>query len=95
MSWGPYDVFTKPMDLAPLTLVRRRACWIAELEREWVTLPPETEEEIEEMIGTSEPIRRVFVAIRKVATTDVPVLIIGESGTGEVEEWRWKRAFVS
>ncbi len=60
------------------------------------------------MIGTSEPIRRVFAAIRKVATTDVPVLIIGESGTGtplrtrtiyrprgEVEEWRWKRAFVS
>ena len=83
VSYGAYDVFTKPVDLDLLRLVMRRACWIAELERERVTLPPETEEEIEEMIGTSERIRRVFAAIRKVATTDVPVLVIGESGTGK------------
>jgi len=83
VSYGAYDVFPKPVDLDLLTLIMRRACWIAELERERVTLPPETEEEIEEMIGTSERIRRVFAAIRKVATTDVPVLVIGESGTGK------------
>src|SRR3990172_1876356 len=35
------------------------------------------------MIGTSDKIHRVFAAIRKVATTDVPVLIFGESGTGK------------
>jgi two-component system NtrC family response regulator len=35
------------------------------------------------MIGTSPAIRQVFGAIRKVATTDVPVLLIGESGTGK------------
>jgi two-component system NtrC family response regulator len=83
VSYGAFDVFTKPVDLDLLRLVMRRACWIAELEQERVTLPPETEEEIEEMIGTSERIRRVFAAIRKVATTDVPVLVIGESGTGK------------
>ncbi len=83
ISYGAYDFFTKPVDLDLLKLLVHRACWIAELEQERLTLPPETEEEIEEMIGTSERIRRVFTAIRKVASTDVPVLIIGESGTGK------------
>lgn len=83
VSYGAYDVFTKPLDLDLLMAVMRRACWIAALEQERRTLPPETDEEIEEMIGTSEGIRRIFAAIRKVATADVPVLVIGESGTGK------------
>ncbi len=83
ISYGAYDFIAKPVDLDLLKLLVRRACWIAELEQERLTLPPEPEEENEEMIGTSESIRRVFTAIRKVATTGVPVLIIGESGTGK------------
>jgi len=35
------------------------------------------------MIGTSPQIQEVFGAIRKVATTDAPVLITGENGTGK------------
>jgi two-component system NtrC family response regulator len=35
------------------------------------------------MIGTSENMRRIFEAIRKVATTNLPLLITGESGTGK------------
>ncbi len=83
ISYGAYDFIAKPVDLDLLKLLVRRACWIAELEQERLTLPPEPEEENEEMIGTSESIRRVFAVIRKVATTGVPVLIIGESGTGK------------
>jgi two-component system, NtrC family, response regulator len=37
----------------------------------------------EEMIGTSASIRAVFDVIRKVAQTDMPVLISGETGTGK------------
>ena len=37
----------------------------------------------EEMIGTCEAMRQVFCLIRKVAATDVPVLITGASGTGK------------
>jgi two-component system NtrC family response regulator len=80
---GAYDFFTKPVDLDLLKLVMQRACWIAELEEERRALTAGAEDEEEEMIGTSEGIRRVFEAIRKVATTDVPVLVIGESGTGK------------
>src|SRR5204862_4375117 len=37
----------------------------------------------EEMIGDSEPIKRVKEQIAKVAATSVRVLITGESGTGQ------------
>jgi two-component system, NtrC family, response regulator HydG len=36
-----------------------------------------------EIIGTSEPMRKVFGTISKVATTDANVLILGENGTGK------------
>jgi DNA-binding NtrC family response regulator len=35
------------------------------------------------MVGTSDPIRRIFALIRQVAPSDVPVLLTGESGTGK------------
>ena len=35
------------------------------------------------MVGNSDPMLRVFDAIRKIAVTDAPVLITGESGTGK------------
>lgn len=40
-------------------------------------------QECEEMIGTSPAIRAVFEMVRKVAQTDLPVLITGETGTGK------------
>ena len=40
-------------------------------------------DETYKMIGTSPAIRAVFNSIRKVAKTDMPVLITGETGTGK------------
>jgi two-component system NtrC family response regulator len=40
-------------------------------------------EELEEMVGTSPAIYAVFDLVRKVATTEMPVLITGETGTGK------------
>ncbi|WP_410960836.1 sigma 54-interacting transcriptional regulator, partial [Salmonella sp. SAL4360] len=37
----------------------------------------------ENIIGSSPAMSKVFATIRKVAVTDVPVLITGESGTGK------------
>ena len=83
ITYGAYDFFTHPVDLALLNIVMQRACWIADLVREGRKVLPENGQDEEEMIGTSDSIRRIFSAIRKVATNDFPVLITGESGTGK------------
>ncbi len=43
----------------------------------------ESESGFHEIIGTSEPMRKVFSTISKVAATDANVLILGENGTGK------------
>lgn len=43
----------------------------------------ETDEEIQEFVGTSRAMLEVFSNIRKVAPTDLSILILGESGTGK------------
>jgi two-component system, NtrC family, response regulator len=80
---GAFDVVTTPLDADLLRLVVQRACWIAALEQDRGTPPEGTGAGIEEIVGVSDSIRKVFVAIRKVAASDVPVLITGESGTGK------------
>jgi two-component system NtrC family response regulator len=80
---GAYDFLTKPVDLGMLKVLVQRASWIAELQQERANLQSPEAEEIQEMIGTSDSIRRTFATIRKVATADIPVLITGESGTGK------------
>ncbi|MDH4081695.1 MAG: sigma-54 dependent transcriptional regulator [Nitrospira sp.] len=40
-------------------------------------------QQVEEMIGTSPAIRAVAELVRKIAKTDLPVLITGETGTGK------------
>ena len=37
----------------------------------------------EEIVGSSEPLRRVLTQVAKVAQTDSTVLILGETGTGK------------
>ncbi len=37
----------------------------------------------EQIVGQSEPMQRVYRQIRQAAATDVPVLLIGETGTGK------------
>src|SRR5271170_7823061 len=37
----------------------------------------------EEIVGSSEPLRRVLTQVAKVAATDSTVLILGETGTGQ------------
>ena len=50
---------------------------------DWQKIGDKKERYPEEMIGTCKAMRDVFCLIRKVAVTDVPVLITGASGTGK------------
>ena len=81
---GAYDFFYKPIQVDELKVVLRRAFHISKLEREYQQLHQQLPiDSFEGMLGTSTAIQQVFSTIRKVATTDAPVLIEGESGTGK------------
>ncbi len=82
---GAYDYYLKPVDVAELAVILQRACHLCLLDREafgaetaGVAAPP-----IPEIIGESPAMQRIFDTIRRVARTDVTVLISGESGTGK------------
>ena len=82
---GAYDYYLKPVKLAELRLILARACNLSRLDREAFgdvdsSTAPVGDEEI---LGDSPAIRRIFDTMRRVARTDVTVLITGESGTGK------------
>ncbi|HEV2329318.1 MAG TPA: PEP-CTERM-box response regulator transcription factor [Verrucomicrobiae bacterium] len=81
---GAYDFLCKPIEMEELKLVLKRCFHVAGLEREYRAMRELLQgDSFEGMLGNSRPMQAVFDAIRKVATTDVPVLILGESGTGK------------
>ena len=81
---GAYDFFYKPIQLDELKVVLRRAYHLAQIEREQQALKKRLSGfTFEGMLGTSQKMQDVFSVIRKVSTTDAPVLIFGESGTGK------------
>jgi two-component system NtrC family response regulator len=82
---GAYDYYLKPVKLAELRIILERACNLSRLDREAfgdvdISAAPAGNEEI---LGDGPAMRRIFDTIRRVARTDVTVLISGESGTGK------------
>ena len=102
---GASDYYLKPVNLEELRLILERACRLSRLDREAfgdVTIPAASSENVE-ILGDGPAIRRIFDTIRRVARTDVTVLISGESGTGKelvaraihIKSPRQKRPFVA
>jgi two-component system, NtrC family, response regulator len=80
---GAYDFMVKPVDIDELKVILKRACHVAQLEREHRELQHVSRDGFQGMIGSSVRMNVVFNTIRRVAATDAPVLILGESGTGK------------
>jgi two-component system NtrC family response regulator len=81
---GAYDYLGKPVDVDELKVVLRRAFHLASLEREYERLQHEYKADtFEGMLGGSPQMQDVFTTIRKVSTTNAPVLVLGDSGTGK------------
>lgn len=81
---GAYDYIHKPVQLEVLKVILQRATYLYELDRENQTLQQEERNEsVGDMLGASPAMQRIFTIVRRVAPSEVPVLITGESGTGK------------
>ncbi len=86
MKEGADDFLTKPItDLEQLELRVAKAIKTSSLEREVKDLRTKLDEKfgLDAFVGTSEPMKKVYNLIRKVAPTDATVLIEGPSGSGK------------
>jgi two-component system NtrC family response regulator len=84
IAQGAYDFFYKPIQVDELKVVLRRAFHVSQLEREQRVLQQRlSRDTFEEMLGICGKMQDVFSVIRKISSTDAPVLIMGESGTGK------------
>ncbi len=79
---GAYDFFTKPIEIDEIRTTLRRALHLFRLEEENRQLKKRPLQE-SGIIGASRVMEALHTSIRKVAATDIAVLITGESGTGK------------
>lgn len=82
VTYGAYDYYKKPIDLAELKVIVDRAFHLQRLEEENRSLR-DCSTGGTGIVGECTAMQTVFEQIRKVANSDVPVLITGESGTGK------------
>jgi two-component system response regulator HydG len=85
MARGALTYLGKPLNLAELRAVVRKALERAKLARRAVELEQRLEKRFgfEAIIGNSPRMNRVFEVLRQAAPTNATVLIHGESGTGK------------
>ena len=82
---GAVDYLTKPLDTGRLRAVLANAARVRSLKDQVGSLRAELRKfgRFGPMIGTSDPMQRVYDLVAKVAATDATVLITGESGSGK------------
>ncbi len=85
MKEGAYDYLTKPFKIDEARLIINNALEKKRLKEENVLLKKELSilGGIENIIGKSNVMKKVFEIVRKIADTNCNVLISGESGTGK------------
>lgn len=85
MKLGAYDYLSKPCKLTELSNVIQKAYEKKSLRERTIVLEQQLQrvEAHDSFIGSSEPMNEVKRLIRLVAPSDVPVLVLGETGTGK------------
>jgi len=85
MKLGAFDYVKKPFEPDEMEIVVGRAIEHRHLVEENRALRAEVahRSRLEDIVGQSRPMQRLFDLCRKVSPADVPLLITGESGTGK------------
>lgn len=85
ISLGAFDFYSKPIEIDELKTIVKRAFHLYKLERKALDEQPSPAQidQFQGIVGRSEKIKRVFDLIRRVAPSDISVLITGESGVGK------------
>ena len=85
VQMGAYDYYPKPVDINEIKVIIHRALHLSQIESENRDLHTLLAKDIgfAGMIGQSPEMQKVFDSIKRVAGTDVTVLLTGESGTGK------------
>jgi two-component system NtrC family response regulator len=86
MQLGAYDFYPKPPVLNELKVIIGRAVHVAGLEEQNRTLQRAVEMksmDLGGMLGQCPEMQTIFATIKKVAPSDVSILITGENGTGK------------
>ena len=78
---GAFDYIQKPVHLETLRVTLSRAAYVHQLEQENRRLQQQaTQDGFQGIIGTSSQMQHLFETVRRVASSDLAVLIVGESG---------------
>ena len=85
---GAFDYISKPPDLNRMLITIRNAMDRSSLVTETKVLKRKVNR-VQDMIGESNPIKKIKVTIEKVAPTDARILITGENGVGKELLARW------
>jgi len=80
---GAFDYYSKPIRLEEIKVMIQRALHIHHLHHKLNQTYGQSDEGFQGIIGQSKSIREIFKFIRRIAPSDISVLISGESGTGK------------
>lgn len=85
MKHGAFDYLSKPYDIEELRLIVERAFAHQALQSEVEDLRARLsgEGQFGRMVGDSAAMREIFLSAERIAVTDLPILVLGESGTGK------------
>ncbi|MAV54475.1 MAG: sigma-54-dependent Fis family transcriptional regulator [Phycisphaerae bacterium] len=85
LQGGAYDFIEKPLDLDVFRNLVHRAAETSQLRQQNQDLKEDLDavDDFYGIVGQSQGMREVIGAIRRVAASNLPVLITGESGTGK------------
>lgn len=85
LQLGAHDYYLKPIDVQELKIILKRALYLKRLETESDQQPSKAELDGEflSILGRCKKMRNVINLVKRIAKTDMSVLIRGESGTGK------------